>query len=216
MSNRTAVITVTGNKGGGGKSTIATQLAAGTAMRALSTVLIDVDPQGSAAEWGSGFEDDDLIVQPADAPTAARVIETARTGGADIVVVDTGAKSDAVVQTSLEASTLNLIVARPSRFDIKGIAASVEIARKAGVIDRTWVLLNACPHYGQRPAEAEAAVQELYGLPCCPVRVDRSEDFEHAANNSVHVSRVNRKGQAAADMSELTDWVLKTIKKGRG
>ena len=39
------------SKGGVGKTTIATQLAANAALSGLRTVLVDADPQGSATRW---------------------------------------------------------------------------------------------------------------------------------------------------------------------
>ena len=47
------VVALTGQKGGSGKSPVATSLAAEAPERGLLVVLADLDPQGSARTWGS-------------------------------------------------------------------------------------------------------------------------------------------------------------------
>ncbi|MBA4741607.1 MAG: AAA family ATPase [Azoarcus sp.] len=46
-----AVVALTSQKGGSGKTTIAMQLAAGLARRGLSVGVVDLDPQESASRW---------------------------------------------------------------------------------------------------------------------------------------------------------------------
>ena len=46
------IISLIGQKGGVGKSTLATCLAAEYHLRGASTLLVDADPQGSVRTWG--------------------------------------------------------------------------------------------------------------------------------------------------------------------
>ena len=58
------MITVIGcNKGGAGKSTVATNLAVGLALRGKDVCLIDADAQRSAAKWHRDREENDLEPQ---------------------------------------------------------------------------------------------------------------------------------------------------------
>ncbi len=59
-------ILVASSKGGVGKSTIATHLAAHAALEGLNTVLVDADPQGSATRWAERRSDLDSAVLPID------------------------------------------------------------------------------------------------------------------------------------------------------
>jgi chromosome partitioning protein len=59
------VVTVINAKGGCGKSTIATSLAAGIARRGFRTLLIDMDPQAQVTQWlnaGDGLTTDGTLV----------------------------------------------------------------------------------------------------------------------------------------------------------
>lgn len=47
------IIVVGSNKGGVGKTTLASNLAVAFASRAQKVVLVDADPQGSALYWGA-------------------------------------------------------------------------------------------------------------------------------------------------------------------
>ncbi len=59
-------ILVASSKGGVGKTTVATQLAAQAAIGGLNTVLIDADPQGSATRWAERRADLESAVLPID------------------------------------------------------------------------------------------------------------------------------------------------------
>ena len=60
-------ILVAGSKGGVGKTTVATHLAAHSALQGRRTVLADADPQGSATRWAERRAELDSAVLPIDA-----------------------------------------------------------------------------------------------------------------------------------------------------
>lgn len=59
-------ILVASSKGGVGKTTIASHLAAQAATEGLNTVLVDADPQGSATRWAERRAELDAAVLPID------------------------------------------------------------------------------------------------------------------------------------------------------
>ena len=59
-------ILVASSKGGVGKTTVATQLAAQAAIEGLNTVLVDADPQGSSTRWAERRADLSSAVLPID------------------------------------------------------------------------------------------------------------------------------------------------------
>jgi chromosome partitioning protein len=117
-------ILVTNAKGGCGKSTIATSLAAYFASEGYSTALADFDPQASALSW--------LEQRPADfAPIAAvRGFESGLTHvprSAEYVVIDSPAGSYGKDLTELVRRAETIIVpVLPSPIDIKAAERFVE------------------------------------------------------------------------------------------
>jgi chromosome partitioning protein len=117
-------ILVTNAKGGCGKSTIATSLAAYFASEGYSTALADFDPQASALSW--------LEQRPADfAPIAAvRGFETGLKHvprSAEYVIIDSPAGSYGPRLTELVRKAETIIVpVLPSPIDIKAAERFVE------------------------------------------------------------------------------------------
>jgi len=117
-------ILVTNAKGGCGKSTIATSLAAYFASEGYSTALADFDPQASALSW--------LEQRPADyAPiTGVRGFESGLTHvprSAEYVVIDSPAGSYGKELTELVRRAETIIVpVLPSPIDIKAAERFVE------------------------------------------------------------------------------------------
>lgn len=77
-------------KGGSGKTTLAIHLAMEGAAQGLRTLILDLDPQASAARWGdrrkSGAIDVDVTVDSPGRLDAA--LQAARREGYDLVVLD--------------------------------------------------------------------------------------------------------------------------------
>lgn len=116
------------SKGGVGKTTIATHLAADAAVSGLRTVLVDADPQGSATRWCERRAGMASAVLPVDGTRKAwrkRVPDDAQR-----VVVDApaGAMADDL-EEFLDAADAMLVPMQPSALDIE---ASVHFLETVG------------------------------------------------------------------------------------
>jgi chromosome partitioning protein len=69
------VIAVLNQKGGSGKTTIATHLARALQLGGADVLLVDSDPQGSTRDWAAVREDQPLAVVGIDRPTIERDIK---------------------------------------------------------------------------------------------------------------------------------------------
>ena len=116
-------IAIVSQKGGVGKSTLAVHLAA-LASETQKVILMDLDPQGSAMEWGSRRGDRAPDITPAHPASLAREIERARGDGYDLVVIDTAPHSDHAALQAARAADLIVVPCRPATFDLAAISGN--------------------------------------------------------------------------------------------
>jgi len=128
------VIALLNQKGGAGKTTLATHLAGELALEGLRVVLIDADPQGSASDWAErraqsaqqrlygvyGLARETLHVE---------VPQIAQT--ADFVIIDGPPRSAAITRSALLACDLALIPVQPSAYDVWASAEMVRLIEEA-------------------------------------------------------------------------------------
>src|SRR5260370_26084667 len=81
-------IAIVSQKGGVGKTTVALHLAVAGERDGKITVIIDLDPQASAATWKDLREEETPTVQPAQVNRLGVILEEAKKQGAAFVVID--------------------------------------------------------------------------------------------------------------------------------
>ena len=83
------VVAVLNQKGGAGKTTVATNLATAYARRGKRVLLADSDPQGTARDWGAASDADTPVVVGVDRPSLEE--DVPRLGERFEVVITDGA-----------------------------------------------------------------------------------------------------------------------------
>ncbi len=112
-------ILVASSKGGAGKSTIATNLAASFALDGKRTVLVDADPQGSSTRWAERRAELESAVLPVDG-TGRRAWRDAVPDDADRVVIDAAAGAMATdLESFLDKADAVVVPVLPSAMDIE-------------------------------------------------------------------------------------------------
>ena len=127
------IVAMTGQKGGGGKTTLVAHLGVWAASAGLHVVLIDLDPQRSLAGW---WGDRDAVSPTLiDATPEEVAAGSLRQLTADIVFIDTPPAHDneGRVMAALSAADLALIPVRPSRLDLSAVARTAGLAKGAGI-----------------------------------------------------------------------------------
>lgn len=200
------VYAIISQKGGTGKTTIALNLAIIAESRGLTTLLIDIDPQASASQWGNSREKETPFIISAQASRINDVIKIAKENSVDVVIIDTAPHSDSTALTAIRASDLVLIPCRPSVLDLRAIAQSVDIV--ALTKKKAVVIINAAPPRGMLSNEAKEVVSQ-YDVIVAPVIITHRAAFYHSLTEGKTVQEFDPFGKATKEIIELYDFIEK-------
>jgi chromosome partitioning protein len=132
---------------------LATQLSAYACQIGEKTVVIDLDPQGSALAWhtirGSG---ESPAVIPCLPEKLSKLVEAIRSNGlASMVIIDTAPHTDKGAIEAISNADLIICPIRYGMFDIKSLEATIALIAMADAKDRAIGVVNAI-----RPGKATA------------------------------------------------------------
>ncbi|MCJ2020157.1 ParA family protein [Methylobacterium sp. E-065] len=197
------ILSLASQKGGSGKSTLAGSLAVAARQAGERVVVVDLDPQGSLAEWGRQREAKDIVFREVEPNALVRwVAETRKVAAVSLVIIDTAGTFGPEVDAALKQSDFILVPVRPSALDLR--AARPTVDRIEALKRRFGFVLNATNPVTQgRTADALAAL-EAGGIVAPPV-ADRT-DFRDAAASGLGVTEINPAGKAAAEIVALWEW----------
>ncbi|PNE09775.1 MAG: ATPase [Beijerinckiaceae bacterium] len=188
-------------KGGCGKTTLATCLAVAAKEAGEHVFILDLDCQKSAVRWGSKRHDPHLLVEAVPSARLPAALTALSKRNMSLVIVDTPHLDSPRTLAAIKAADLCIVPARPATFDIW--AAEVT-GRKLKLMGKEFVfLLNQCPplREASRVQKGLAALEVVGSLlrPHIAARVG----FLEAARTGKGVTEVDPKGTAAQEMRDL-------------
>ena len=193
------VISVLGQKGGRGKTTLTLSLAVAAHKGGKSVAVVDLDPQASACKWGDRRNSDPVIisVQPA---RLSNVLTTARENGADFVLIDTPARLEQSAIAAAQAADLILFPCRPTIKDTETIEATM--SRAAGTKAKYAVVLNGVPPRGAQREQTEDAIRNM-AIPVYPFAMGNRVAFTHADVLGLSAQEFEPKGEGAEEIKQI-------------
>lgn len=121
------IISVLNEKGGTGKSTVATNLATALHREGKRVVLLDCDPQGTARDWRDASPDD-ADLPPVLGVDRPQMLASSLNGiNAEIAIIDSPAKAESMSAAIVRASHVALLVIQPSGADLWASGAAVKL-----------------------------------------------------------------------------------------
>ncbi len=207
------VIALVTQKGGSGKSTIASSLAVAAHEAGERVFIIDMDSQASLVKWFKVRDRKDIAVesiQPGKLNAALKALEKS---GITTVIIDTPGAESSASEAAMKAADLCIIPARPNVFDLW---ASENTRKALKANKREFVfLLNQCPP-AQQSARVEegAAVLEAMGGLITPM-VSSRVDYQEAARQGLGVTELHASGIAAEEIRKLWKSVKRRMARGR-
>lgn len=160
------IITVGGEKGGPGKTTIATNLAAIASGNEKDVLLINTDPQDSAGSWASNRHSlhsnkKSISCISLRGEMIAKDIQDL-SGRYQLLIIDAGGRDSIELRAALVVTQLLLIPLRPSQFDVWTLPKLNEILGMVAPINpilKTVVVANQV-----HPTSFDRARTELKSL----------------------------------------------------
>jgi len=200
------VVAILNEKGGCGKTTIATNLARGLQLEGLDVMIVDSDVQGSARDWGAVETDvDKPAVIGMDRPTLHKDIPKVAEG-ADVVVIDGAARAEKMQTSAIKASDLVLIPVQPSAYDIWSSETVVDLvhARRevAGKPDAAFLISRQI--VGTNLAGEAQEALESFDLPVLGGSTAQRVIYAEAASQGLSVMDVGPSSKAADEIRQIT------------
>lgn len=198
------VVALLSQKGGAGKTTLACGLAVESERAGRAAVVVDLDPQASAAKWADLREADTPVVTSAQAARLAPVLAAAGDAGASAVFIDTAPHSADAALMAARVADLVIIPCRPSAADLHAISGTIDLTRLAKT--RSAVVINAAPVNNPVTDQAQAAIAG-YRIEAVPVVMHQRIDHVHAFTAGLAATEWATGSKAAAELTALAKWI---------
>lgn len=201
------IITFANQKGGVGKSTLATNIAYGFS-RIAETMLIDADPQGSSLDWNNAREGESKVhIIGLPRPNIHKEIKKIGKGY-EYIIIDTPPHSSEIVRSAMLASDLVIIPVQPSPYDIWSASETVKLANEASVFKETLKAVFVINRKIVNTSIGNAVTQALseYELPVLKSHICQRIGFPESA--SIGKSVLEKSGSAKLEIDTLIDEIM--------
>ncbi len=204
------VLALASQKGGSGKTTLSGHLAV-EAQRAGAgpVVLIDIDPQGSLADWWNEREDDMPAFAQTTVARLASDLEVLRQQGFKLAVLDTPPAITMAIQSVIQVAELIVIPTRPSPHDLRAVGATVDLCERAG--KPLIFVVNAATPKAKITYEAAVALSQ-HGT-VAPVTLHHRTDFAASMIDGRTVMEIDPEGRSAQEVHELWAYISDRLEK---
>jgi chromosome partitioning protein len=204
------VLALASQKGGSGKTTLSGHLAV-QAQRAGAgpVVLIDIDPQGSLADWWNEREAEYPAFAQTTVARLAADLEILKQQGFKLAVIDTPPAITVAIQSVISVAELIIVPTRPSPHDLRAVGATVDLCDRAGK-PLIFVVNSATP---KAKITSEAAVALSQHGTVAPVTVHHRTDFAASMIDGRTVMEVDPKGRSAQEIEHLWTYVSDRLEK---
>jgi len=209
------IISVLNQKGGAGKTTISTNVAAELARRGTRVLLIDADPQGSALDWAAARSQNDVepLFTCMGLPRATIHKEISKLSeDYDHIVIDGAPRFSDVARSAIMSADLVIIPVQPSPYDIWSASETVKLIEEAKIYKpalQANFLINRMVAGTIIGNNVDQALNEQ-GIEVLDNRIHQRIVYADAASAGVALFEAEgSKGKAALEIACLVNEILK-------
>lgn len=204
------VVAFASQKGGSGKTTLSGHIAvAAERAGAGPVVMMDIDPQGSLADWWNERDS----ATPAFAQTSinrlASDLEDLRSRGFRLAVIDTPPAITVAIQSVVSVADLVVIPTRPSPHDLRAAGATVDLVERTG--KPLVFVVNAATPRARISYDAAVALSQ-HGT-VAPVMVHQRTDFASSMIDGRTVMETDPNGKSAKEIEALWGYLSDRLDK---
>jgi chromosome partitioning protein len=204
------VLALASQKGGSGKTTLSGHLAVQAQLAGAGpVVLIDIDPQGSLADWWNEREAELPAFAQTTVARLAADLEMLRQQGFRLAVIDTPPAITMAIQSVINVAELIVIPTRPSPHDLRAVGATVDLCDRAGK-PLLFVVNGATP---KAKITYEAAVALSQHGTVAPVTLHHRTDFAASMIDGRTVMEIDPNGRSSNEVRELWTYISDRLEK---
>ena len=203
------VISVLNQKGGSGKTTIATHLARAIQLKGFSVLLVDSDPQGSSRDWAAVNEENPVPVVGIDRPTIERDLK--RIAEKDYVIIDGAPQAADLAISAIKASDIIIIPVQPSPYDIWATSDLVDLVKQRiemtdGKLKAAFVVSRTIK--GTKIGKEISVALSDYDLPVLKTSITQRVIYPTSASIGSSVLDEEPAGEASKEINNLINEIL--------
>jgi len=195
--------TITNQKGGAGKTVLATNLAVEGSRAGLKTLLIDLDPQLSATKWWEARDTESPLLIKCLYNQLIDNLNSAKKQDFELVIIDTAGREGLKHTEAIEKATFAVIPCQPSLDDCRSALPTVDIIKNAKT--PFAFVITRCPSNGDDLQEAKNSLSAI-GLVCNTPTIER-KCYKRAYAESLSVCEYDANDKGAEEIKAIYSWI---------
>ncbi len=200
------MITVIGGiKGGGGKTTLATNLCVMRSASGKKVLLVDADEQKTASDWASQREALNIATPWTTIQLAGKSIHTEikkLMSHYDDIIVDVGGRDTTSQRSALAIANTCVIPFKPKSFDMWTLGAVKTMINEIRAINENlsvYAIVNQADSRGSDNDDSCEMIKEMSDFMCIPGSIGNRKAFANAASDGKSVVELKKNDPKATD-----------------
>lgn len=206
-----SILAVLNQKGGSGKTTVSTNVAAELVRRGKRVLVVDTDPQQSASDWRAAREADNIPVVSISKAAALVADVRSLATGYDVVIIDGAAIVSDLTAAAVKLADAIIVPIQPTPRDLWGADDLVELVKARHAINDgkppVAFLVTRAFSGTKLSRDIDAALLAL-GFPVLDARIHNRQIYPSVEIVGMGVVEAEPNGDAAREIVAIVDELI--------